>query len=89
VPTLYVLPLHDAVKAQDATLDVLSGGRAGVCVGVGGRPNDYRAVSAPFERRHVPHGQQVAAMRRSGMASRRSSADPVGPAPIRSADLPA
>jgi alkanesulfonate monooxygenase SsuD/methylene tetrahydromethanopterin reductase-like flavin-dependent oxidoreductase (luciferase family) len=86
VPTLYVLPLHDAVKAakEIATLDVLSGGRTAVTVGVGGRPNDYRAVSAPFERRHARMDEQVAAMRRiwHGVPPF-DGADPVGPAPLQ------
>jgi len=86
VPTLYVLPLHDAVKAakEIATLDVLSGGRAGVCVGVGGRPNDYRAVSAPFERRHARMDEQVARMRAIWRGEPPfEGADPVGPAPVQ------
>jgi alkanesulfonate monooxygenase SsuD/methylene tetrahydromethanopterin reductase-like flavin-dependent oxidoreductase (luciferase family) len=86
VPTLYVLPLHDAVKAakEIATLDVLSEGRVAVTVGVGGRPNDYRAVSAPFERRHARMDEQVAALRRIWRgAPPFEGADPVGPAPLQ------
>ena len=91
VPTLYVLPLHDAVKAakEIATLDVLSGGRAAVTIGVGGRPNDYRAVSAPFERRHARMDEQVATLRRIWRGEPPfEGADPVGPAP-RSGRRPA
>ena len=42
VPSLYVLPMHSAVWAakEIATLDVLSGGRVTVTVGVGGREVD-------------------------------------------------
>jgi alkanesulfonate monooxygenase SsuD/methylene tetrahydromethanopterin reductase-like flavin-dependent oxidoreductase (luciferase family) len=86
VPTLYVLPLHDAVKAakEIATLDVLSGGRAAVTVGVGGRPNDYRAVSATFERRHARMDEQVARMRATWRGEPPfAGADPVGPAPLQ------
>ena len=86
VPTLYVLPLHDAVKAakEIATLDVLSGGRVAVTVGVGGRPNDYRAVSAPFERRHARMDEQVARMRAIWRGEPPcAGADPVGPAPVQ------
>ncbi len=65
VPTLYVLPMHDAVAAahEIATLDVLSGGRVEVCVGVGGREVDYRAVGASFAKRHQKMDEQVARMR--------------------------
>ena len=91
VPTLYVLPLHDAVKAakEIATLDVLSDGRAAVTVGVGGRPNDYRAVSAPFERRHARMDEQVAAMRRIWRGEPPfDGADPVGPTPLQAGGPP-
>jgi alkanesulfonate monooxygenase SsuD/methylene tetrahydromethanopterin reductase-like flavin-dependent oxidoreductase (luciferase family) len=91
VPTLYVLPLHDAVKAakEIATLDVLSGGRVAVTVGVGGRPNDYRAVSAPFERRHARMDEQVARMRAIWRGEAPfEGADPVGPAPVQAGGPP-
>jgi alkanesulfonate monooxygenase SsuD/methylene tetrahydromethanopterin reductase-like flavin-dependent oxidoreductase (luciferase family) len=91
VPTLYVLPLHDAVKAakEIATLDVLSDGRAAVTVGVGGRPNDYRAVSAPFERRHARMDEQVAKMRAIWRGEPPcEGADPVGPAPVQAGGPP-
>jgi hypothetical protein len=66
VPTLYVLPLHDAVKAakEIATLDVLSGGRVTVCVGAGGREQDYRALGARFEGRFGAIEPQVRELRR-------------------------
>ena len=57
VPTLYVLPMHDAVAAahEIATLDALAGpGRVEVCVGVGGREVDYRALGAAHWSRHHP-----------------------------------
>lgn len=91
VPTLYVLPLHDAVKAakEIATLDVLSGGRVAVTVGVGGRPNDYRAVSASFERRHARMDEQVARMRAIWRGEPPcAGADPVGPTPLRAGGPP-
>lgn len=86
VPSLYVLPMHDAVWAakEIATLDVLSGGRVTVTVGVGGRPNDYRAVGAPFERRHQRMDEQVAKMRSIWNGDPPfPGADPVGPAPVQ------
>src|SRR5690625_7748923 len=48
VPSLYVLPMHNAGWAakEIATLDRLSGGRVTVCVGVGGRGEAFQAVVA-------------------------------------------
>ena len=45
-----VVPLHDPVllAKQLATIDVISGGRLTVGVGVGGRAEDYRAVGAEW-----------------------------------------
>lgn len=86
VPTLYVLPLHAAARAakEIATLDVLSGGRVALTVGVGGRTNDYRALGAPFERRHARLDEQVASMRRVWRGEPPfAGADAVGPEPIQ------
>ncbi|MFN2375178.1 MAG: LLM class flavin-dependent oxidoreductase [Candidatus Binatia bacterium] len=48
-----VPPMHDAVllAKQVATLDVLSGGRVCLGVGVGAREEDYRAVGAAWDSR--------------------------------------
>jgi alkanesulfonate monooxygenase SsuD/methylene tetrahydromethanopterin reductase-like flavin-dependent oxidoreductase (luciferase family) len=86
MPSLYVLPMHDAVWAakEIATLDVLSAGRTSVTVGVGGRPQDYRAVGASFERRHERMDQQVETMRRIWAGEPPfEGADPVGPTPVQ------
>jgi len=66
VPALYVLPMHATalVAKEVATLDVLSGGRVTVCVGVGGREQDYHALGASFERRFATLDAQVAELRR-------------------------
>lgn len=82
VPTLYVLPMHDAVAAahEIATLDALAGpGRVEVCVGVGGREADYRAVGASFAKRHQRMDEQVARMREIWRGEPPfAGADPVG-----------
>jgi len=91
VPSLYVLPMHSAVWAakEIATLDVLSGGRVTVTVGVGGREKDYRAVGASFAQRHERMDQQVAEMRRIWAGEPPfDGADPVGPAPVQAGGPP-
>ncbi|GAB5450032.1 MAG: LLM class flavin-dependent oxidoreductase [Halioglobus sp.] len=66
-PTLYVLPMHSAVRVakEIATLDILSGGRVRkVCVGYGGRDKDYAALEATFRGRYGRMDRQVEEMRR-------------------------
>jgi alkanesulfonate monooxygenase SsuD/methylene tetrahydromethanopterin reductase-like flavin-dependent oxidoreductase (luciferase family) len=83
---LVVLPFHPVplVAKQLATLDVLSGGRLTVGVGVGGREHDYRAAGSGFERRHARLDADVAELRRI-WAGRPpfEGADPVGPHPVQ------
>lgn len=91
VPTLYVLPMHNAVRVakEVASLDVLSGGRVTVTVGVGGREHDYRAVGASMERRFQCLDDQVAEMRRIWRGEAPfEGADPVGPVPIQAGGPP-
>jgi alkanesulfonate monooxygenase SsuD/methylene tetrahydromethanopterin reductase-like flavin-dependent oxidoreductase (luciferase family) len=73
-----------AMAKQMASVDVLSGGRLTMGVGVGGREHDYRAVGASFARRFPRMDEQVATMRRvwSGEPPF-DGADPVGPAPVQ------
>lgn len=91
VPSLYVLPMHDAVWAakEIATLDIVSGGRVTLTVGVGGREHDYRAVSADFSRRYQRMDEQVARMRRiwAGEAPF-EGCDEIGPRPVQPGGVP-
>jgi alkanesulfonate monooxygenase SsuD/methylene tetrahydromethanopterin reductase-like flavin-dependent oxidoreductase (luciferase family) len=91
IPALYVLPMHSAVLSakEIATLDVISNGRVAVTVGVGGRPNDYRAVGAPFEKRHQRMDDQVAEMKRvwRGEEVFEGSGE-IGPRSPQGADIP-
>jgi alkanesulfonate monooxygenase SsuD/methylene tetrahydromethanopterin reductase-like flavin-dependent oxidoreductase (luciferase family) len=91
VPSLYVLPMHNAVWAakEIATLDVMSNGRVTLCVGVGGRPMDYEAVGAPFEKRHARMDEQIAAMKKiwQGVPPLEGG-DPVGPTPVQTGGPP-
>lgn len=84
--TIAILPAHDAVEMAKhfASVDQLSDGRLTVGVGVGGREHDYRAISAPFERRWQRMDEQVARMRSiwSGEPPF-DGADPVGPPPVQ------
>jgi alkanesulfonate monooxygenase SsuD/methylene tetrahydromethanopterin reductase-like flavin-dependent oxidoreductase (luciferase family) len=85
-PTLVILPMHPvALMAKKlATLDVLSGGRVDVVVGVGGRDQDYRCAERPFGRRHQALDDQVGELRRlwAGGAPH-DGAPAVGPAPVQ------
>lgn len=86
VATVFVLPMHRSawLAKQIATLDVLSGGRLTVGVGVGGREQDYQVVGAPFARRHARMDEQVDEMRRlwSGAAPQ-PGVPPLGPTPAQ------
>ncbi len=84
--TIVILPAHDAVQvAKDmASIDVLSGGRLTLGIGVGGREHDYRAIGAPFDRRWQRMDEQVEAMRRIWAGEPPfEDADPVGPPPVQ------
>jgi alkanesulfonate monooxygenase SsuD/methylene tetrahydromethanopterin reductase-like flavin-dependent oxidoreductase (luciferase family) len=86
VPTLYVLPMHNAVWAakEVATLDVLTEGRVDVVVGTGGRPGDYRAVGADWTTRNQRLPEQVATMRRTWAGELPfEGSEPIGPKPVK------
>ena len=91
VPSLYILPMHSAVRVAKelATMDVLSGGRVVATVGVGGREQDYRAVGASFERRLQRLDEGVDVMRRTWAGEPPfEGADPVGPIPVQKGGPP-
>lgn len=91
IPSLYVIPMHSAVWAakEIATLDRLSDGRVTVCVGVGGRPKDYQAVGASFDRRWQRMDEQIAEMRSIWNGEPPfEGADPVGPGPAQGGGPP-
>lgn len=83
--TVVVLPMHSEVwvAKQMATLDVLSGGRAVLGVGVGGRQEDYDALGRPFGRRFERIDEQVRRIRRLWDGEPAGDGlDPVGPTPL-------
>ncbi len=86
VPSLYVLPMHSAVRVAKelATMDVLSNGRVVATVGVGGRDHDYRAVGASFEKRLQRLDAGVETMKRTWAGEPPfEGTDPVGPVPVQ------
>ena len=90
-PTLVILPLHPvALMAKKlATLDVLSGGRVDVVVGVGGREQDYRCAERGFAHRHQTLDDQVAELRRLwSTGAARVGAPGVGPSPVQAGGPP-
>lgn len=86
VSTVIVLPLHSEVwvAKQSATLDVLSGGRYTLGVGVGGRDEDFRALGRDSTRRHARLDAQVDRIRAVWAGEPPDDGlDPVGPRPAR------
>ncbi|MGZ8764522.1 MAG: LLM class flavin-dependent oxidoreductase [Acidimicrobiia bacterium] len=84
--TVVVLPSHEPVRLakQAATIDVLSGGRLTLGVGVGGREQDYRAVGAAFTRRFARLDEQVAIMRSVWAGDIAvPGLPPIGPEPVQ------
>ena len=80
-----VLPWHRTplIAKQLATIDVLSGGRLDVAVGVGGRGEDYLALGVSDSGRHQRLDQAVAEMRDLWAGGHAADGHPVGPAPER------
>lgn len=87
VTTVIVPQLHDPVLLAKslATADRLAGGRLTVGLGVGGREEDYRAVSAdPAAQTMGEMASRVAVMKRVWAGEQVTvSVRPVGPAPVQ------
>ncbi|NQZ95196.1 MAG: LLM class flavin-dependent oxidoreductase [Myxococcales bacterium] len=87
VSTVVVLPIHDPVllAKQLATIDVLSDGRLSVGVGIGGREEDYRSVSADLSmKRNAALPGLVDTLRRVWAGERVvDTLEPVGPEPVQ------
>jgi alkanesulfonate monooxygenase SsuD/methylene tetrahydromethanopterin reductase-like flavin-dependent oxidoreductase (luciferase family) len=85
-PTLYVLPMHPAIKVAKhaATLDLISGGRVSITVGIGGRQQDYQCMEREPVRRYAKMDEQVAMIRRIWAGELPfDGAEPVGPRPVQ------
>lgn len=87
--TLTILPMYATAWAAKslATLDVVSGGRLDLVVGVGGRRHDYDRAERSFAGRHQRLDGQVAELRRI-WAGGDVDGVPVGPAPVQSGGPP-
>jgi alkanesulfonate monooxygenase SsuD/methylene tetrahydromethanopterin reductase-like flavin-dependent oxidoreductase (luciferase family) len=85
--TVMVPQLHDSVMLAKglATGDLLSGGRLAVGIGVGGRHEDYHAVSADLGTQTMRDmAERVAVMKRVWAGEKiTDSVLPVGPAPVQ------
>lgn len=86
VPTLYVLPMHPAIHVAKhaATLDLISGGRTTITVGIGGRAHDYRCMEKEPVRRYAKLDEQVAEIRRIWAGELPfDGTEAVGPRPVQ------
>lgn len=87
VTTVIVPQLHDPVMLAKglATGDMLSGGRLTVGIGVGGRHEDYNAVSADPKTQTIRGmAERVAVMKRVWAGEKTTeSVRPVGPSPVQ------
>ncbi|MDA3001446.1 MAG: LLM class flavin-dependent oxidoreductase [Actinomycetota bacterium] len=85
-----VLPWHaPAMVAKElASLDVVSGGRVDVAVGVGGRQQDYAALGSPFSGRHGRLDAAVDEVRRLWNGGAAADGERVGPEPIQAGGPP-
>ena len=80
-----VLPWHaPAMVAKElASLDVVSGGRVEIAVGVGGRQQDYAALGSPFAGRHGRLDDAVHELRRLWTGGAAADGESVGPSPVQ------
>ena len=86
VPTLYVLPMHPAIKVAKhaATLDLISDGRVSITVGIGGRMHDYQCMEKEPVRRYARMDEQVAQIRSIWAGELPfEGTEPVGPRPVQ------
>ena len=82
---LAVAPWHaPAMLAQQcASIDVISGGRFELAVGVGGRQDDYDALGSSFARRHARVDETVGELKRLWGGGLAPDGQPVGPVPVQ------
>ncbi len=84
--TVLLVPLHNAslLAKQAASLDAISEGRLTLGVGIGGRDDDFRAVSAPMHGRGKRFETQLDTMTRAWSGQPLAEdIGPIGPTPVR------
>lgn len=86
--TVIVLPMHSSLlmAKQLATLDVISGGRLTLGIGVGAREEDFRAVGVVFDPKRLAHMErQLALMRRAWAGENvvEGALRPIEPLPVQ------
>jgi alkanesulfonate monooxygenase SsuD/methylene tetrahydromethanopterin reductase-like flavin-dependent oxidoreductase (luciferase family) len=86
-----VLPLRNAVlfAKELATIDVLSGGRLTLGIGIGSENEDYMALGCDLSQRRQRMDEQVSVMRRIWAQQPPIGGNfPVGPKPVQSGGIP-
>ena len=85
-----VLPWHAPalIAKQLATIDVMSGGRLDVAVGVGGRWQDYAAVGSSFAHRHQRLDDAVHEIQRLWGGGVAADGESIGPQPLQDGGPP-
>lgn len=84
--SVVIAPVRDAalLAKQAATIDVLSGGRLSLGMGVGRKADDFVAADRPMPRRGKRFEEQLAVMRRIWAGQEPAGGvGPVGPAPVQ------
>ena len=88
---IMIAPLRTStalLAKQVASLDRLSGGRLTLGLAVGGRPDDFGASGARFNRRGDQLEEQIAEVREIWAGAPRGIAGAIGPAPMASSGPP-
>jgi alkanesulfonate monooxygenase SsuD/methylene tetrahydromethanopterin reductase-like flavin-dependent oxidoreductase (luciferase family) len=87
ITTVLLAPLRNPalLAKQAASLDALSGGRLTLGLGIGGREDDYHAVSVPFKKRGKLFDEELEILTKIWSGQPLSDTiGPIGPKPVQS-----